>query len=100
MAVLWLGFMSLFVVALAMPLVQHFMYSAGHRGLVRDIVGGFVTFVLEVAVFTGLMAVAGYVVFGVGGALTLGITGLTVSFVVVGILGAVSAIREASMTLG
>ena len=67
--------------------------------VVRDIVGGFIAFILEVAIFTGLMTLAGYVAFGVGGALTLGVTGLTVSFVVVGILGTVSALREPGMTL-
>ena len=99
MAILWLGFTSLFVVALAMPLVQHFMYASGNKGLLRDIIGGFVAFILEVALFTTLMAVAGYAAFGVGGALTLGVTGLTVSFVVVGILGTVSALRDPGMTL-
>jgi hypothetical protein len=99
MAILWLGFMSMFVVALGIPLVQRFIYAAGSKGLLRDIVGGFVTFILEVVMFTGLLTVVGYVAFGVGGALTLGVTGLTVSFVVVSILGTVSALRDPGMTL-
>ncbi len=99
MAILWLVFMSLFLVALGIPLVQRFMYAAGHKGLLRDIVGGFVTFILEVALFTSLLAVVGYVAFGVGGALALGVTSLMVSFFVVGILGTLSALRDPGMTL-
>jgi hypothetical protein len=45
------------------------------------------------------MAFVGYLAFGVGGALTLGVTGLTVSFVVVGILGTVSAFRDPGISL-
>ena len=86
MAILWLGFMSLFLVALGIPLVQRFMYAAGHNSLPRGVVGGFVTFILEVVLFTGLLAVVGYVGFGVGGGLALGVVGLTVSFFIVGIL--------------
>jgi hypothetical protein len=94
MAILWLGFMSMFLVALAIPVVQHFMYSAGRFGLVREIVQGFVAFVLEVLLFSAILGVAGYVVFGAGGAVAMGLTGLTVSFVVVGILGVFSAVNE------
>lgn len=94
MAILWLGFMSLFLVALGIPLVQRFVYSAGHTGLLRDVVEGFVAFLLEVLVFTGVLVIVGYLAFGIGGAMSLGLVGLTVSFLVVGILGTFSAIRE------
>src|SRR5262245_2039958 len=94
MAILWLGFMSLFLIALGIPLVQRFMYSAGHSGLVREIMEGFIAFMLEVLVFSGFMGLVGYVAFGLGGAVTLGLVGLAVSFILVSILGTVSAMRE------
>ena len=98
MAILWLGFMSLFLVALGIPLVQRFVYSAGHHGLVREIFEGFAAYLLEVLIFSGFLGVVGYVVFGVGGGVTMGMTGLAVSFILVGILGTFSAVREWRMT--
>jgi hypothetical protein len=98
MAILWLGFMSLFLVALAIPVVQHFMYSAGRFGLVREIVQGFVAFLLEVVLFSAILGIAGYLAFGAGGAVTMSLTGLTVSFIVVGILGVFSAVQQRRVT--
>jgi hypothetical protein len=98
MAILWLGFMSLFLFALAIPLVQRFMYSAGHNGLIGEIVEGFVAFMLEVLIFSGFLGIVGYLAFGATGAVTLGLTGLTVSFILVGILGTFSAMREWRMS--
>lgn len=94
MAILWLGFMSLFLVALGIPLVQRFVYTAGHSGLAREIIEGFVTYLLEVLVFSGFLGIVGYLAFGVGGGVTMGLTGLSVSFILVSILGTFSAVRE------
>jgi hypothetical protein len=99
MAILWLGFVSMFLVALAIPVVQHFMYSAGRVALIRQIVEGFVAFVLEVALFTAFVGIAGYLTAGVGGAMAFGLTGLTVSFIVVSILGAFRAANDWRFTL-
>lgn len=94
MAILWLGFMSLFLVALAIPVVQHFMYSSGRFGLGREIVEGFLAFFAEVFLFSAALGIAGYFAFGAGGAVMMGLTGVTLSFMVVGILGAFSAVRQ------
>jgi hypothetical protein len=98
MAILWLGFMSLFLGALAIPVVQHFMYSAGRFGLVREIIEGFLAFLLEVSLFSITLGIAGFFVFGPGGAVVMGLTGVVVSFIVVGILGAFSAVRQWRVT--
>ena len=98
MAILWLGFMSLFLGALAIPVVQHFMYSAGRFGLVREIIEGFVAFLLEVTLFSAVLGIAGFFVFGPGGAVVMGLTGIVVSFIVVGILGVFSAMRQWRVT--
>ena len=94
MAILWLGFMSLFLGALAIPVVQHFMYSAGHFGLVREIVEGFLAFFLEVFLFSLILGIAGYLAFGAGGAAAMGLTGVIVGFMIAGILGVFSAVRQ------
>ena len=98
MAILWLGFMSLFLGALAIPVVQHFMYSAGRFGLVREIIEGFVAFLLEVTLFSLILGIAGYLAFGAGGAVAMGLTGIAVGFIIVGILGVFSAVRQWRVT--
>jgi hypothetical protein len=94
MAILWLVFMSLFLAALVIPLAQRFGYSGGHAGKLGDILSGFARFLLEVIAFSAFMALAGYLVAGTAAAVTLGLVGLAVGFLVVSILSTVSALSE------
>lgn len=92
MAILWLGFMGLFLVALTFPIAQRFAYT--HSGLTRQIVEAALALLMVVALFTGLFALIGYLTFGLAGAVTMGLAGMTASFIVVAIAGTSTAIRD------
>lgn len=94
MAILWLGFTGLFVAALGIPLAQEFAYSNHQRGLVRDVVGGFLTFLLEVAFFAGFLSLIGYLVADAAGFATFGLVGLIVGFIVAALLSAATTLRR------
>jgi hypothetical protein len=96
MAILWLGFMSLFLMALGIPLVQRFVYAVG-RGHIQAIIGGFAALLLAVLVFSGFLGMIGYFTFGIGGGVTLMLSGIAGSFILVAILGTFSSAREKGM---
>lgn len=94
MAVLWLGFTGLFIAALGIPLAQEFAYANNRGGLVRDVIGGLFTFVLEVAFFAGFMSIIGYLVADVAGVTTFGLVGLIVGCVVAALLSVVAVSKQ------
>ncbi len=94
MAILWLGFMGLFLMALGYPLAQRFSYYNRRSGAVLTILEGYAAFLLEVSLFTIVMAAAGYVFFGTTGAVVLGLVGMAVSFLLGSVLGTFSAAHE------
>ncbi len=94
MAILWLGFMGLFLAALTFPLAQRFAYSQEQPGLTRQIVEVIVALLTVVILLTGLFAMIGYLSFGVAGAVTMGLAGMTLSFMLIAIVGTSSATRD------
>ena len=93
MLVLWLIFMALFIVALALPLAQRFAYSFGW-GSLRATLEGMAGLVLAGVLFSLFMGMIGLGMMGTGGLMGFALIGEIFSLLVLALLGTFNAIRS------
>ncbi len=93
MLVLWLFFMGLFIVALALPLAQRFAYSFGW-GSLRATLEGMAGLVVAGLGFSAFMGLIGLGTMGVGGLMGFALVGEIFSLLVLALLGTFNAVRS------
>jgi hypothetical protein len=94
MLVLWLVFMGLFILALAMPLAQRFGYAYGQWGSLRDMLEGTAALVAQSVLFAVFMGFVGGSLLGAGGVLPFALAGEVFSLLVLAVLGTINAVRS------
>ncbi|MBI5667691.1 MAG: hypothetical protein HZC41_06755 [Chloroflexi bacterium] len=93
MLVLWLIFMGLFIVALALPLAQRFAYAFGQWGSLRATLEGMAGVVLAGVLFSVFMGLIGFGLMGAAGLMGFALVGEIFSLLVLAIMGTVNVLR-------
>jgi hypothetical protein len=94
MLVLWLLFMGLFIVALALPLAQRFAYAFGQWGSLRATLEGMAGLVLVGVLFSAFLGLIGLGMMGTGGLMGFALIGEIFSLLVLALLGTFNAVRS------
>lgn len=92
MLVLWLIFMGLFIVALALPLAQRFAYAIGW-GSLRATLEGMVGTVLAGVLFSAFMGLIGFGLMGAAGLMGFALVAEIFSLLVLAVLGTINVMR-------